>query len=197
MSDRGPGRPRETSHDEVRTIALDLFRKQGYGKTSLGQIAREAGVSRTTLFAYFPAKRDLIWQDHDERVADLGAALDAGPARPVVDMVVRGMLANASYAVADHALLAARMNVVSQEDELRAYGALAAQETAAVICAGVIERAPEADPVAIELVTRALLGAASSCTEEWALLEQPEVGLDEFIAERIAPVVEALRPLLP
>jgi TetR/AcrR family transcriptional regulator, regulator of autoinduction and epiphytic fitness len=50
--------------DEKRTAALDaamkLFLKQGYERTSLLQVAKEAGLSTSTLFKHFPTKTALF-----------------------------------------------------------------------------------------------------------------------------------------
>lgn len=197
MGDRGPGRPPGTTHDEIRDIALGMFRDQGYARTSLASIARAAGISRTTLFAYFRSKRDMIWEEHDQRAAEIETALDDGPARPVVDMILRGLLVSARYGVGEHAVLAARMRVVEQDDELRAFAALAVQDATNRVSEGSARRAPDADPRLVDLVTRALVAAASRCTEEWASQEQPGSDLDAHTSEAIKPIVDALRPLLP
>lgn len=197
MNGRGPGRPRGTSHAEIRDIALELFLEQGYAATSLVSIAREAGVSRTTLFAYFRTKRDIIWADHDLRAADIDHALDSGPTHPVVELIQRGLLVNAHYGVEEHAALAARMRLTEREDELRAYATLIAQDTSERVLQGVIRRVPEADPAMIGLVSAALSAAASRCLREWASQERPTVPLEEHVAQGVRPLVEALRPLLP
>ena len=69
MAGRGPGRPRQTSHEELQTLARKMFTERGYDNVSLAEIARAAGVSRTTLFSYFPAKRDLMSAEMNERLA--------------------------------------------------------------------------------------------------------------------------------
>src|SRR5260221_12907739 len=74
------GRPRATSHEQVRAVARELFREQGYAATSLESIARAAGVSRTTLFAYFPSKGHLLFGQLEQGTAALQEALDRRPA---------------------------------------------------------------------------------------------------------------------
>lgn len=197
VNERGPGRPRGTSHAQIRDIALGLFLEQGYAGTSLASIARTAGVSRTTLFAYFRTKRDIIWVDHDERTSDLEQILDAGPARPVIDLIMRGLLATAHYEIDDHATLASRLRVVEQDEELRAYSALMAQDASERVIDGVIRRVPDADPEVVGVVAWALSGAASRCVREWAAQDEPTVSLEVHVSRAVAPVVEALRPLLP
>lgn len=196
VRERGRGRPRETSHDEIRDIALALFAENGYAKTSLASIAKTAGISRTTLFTYFHSKRDLIWEDHDQRATDIDDALEDGPAHPVVDLILRGLLAGANYTISDHTTLAARMRVVQQDDELRAYAVLADHDATRRVATGAASRAPESDPRLINLVTRALAAAASACIAEWASQDQPTADLDTHTAAGIQPIADALRPLL-
>lgn len=197
MSDRGRGRPPGTTHDDIRDVALALILEHGYADTSLASIARAAGISRTTLFAYFPSKRDLIWEAHDERTRDLDRALDDGPMTPVVDVILRGLLVPARYSADEHATLAMRRRIVEQDDGLRAYAALAVQEMTDRLAAEVARRVPEADAWTVDLVTRALAAAASRCTDEWAAAEAPTDALDAHVVEGIRPIVEALRSLLP
>ncbi|HZK05292.1 MAG TPA: helix-turn-helix domain-containing protein [Actinomycetaceae bacterium] len=196
-STRRRGRPPETSHDEIRDIALKLFCEQGYARTSLAGIAEAAGISRTTLFTYFPSKRDMIWVDHDRRRADIDRALAQGPAHPVVDLIMRGLLAGASYTIAEHDVLATRWRIVENEDELRAYRALADQEMTRQIARSSADRAPGADAHLITLVTRALSAAASVSIGEWAAQQSPTADLYAHISTEIQPIVDALRPLLP
>ncbi|MFJ9150648.1 TetR family transcriptional regulator [Streptomyces sp. NPDC102270] len=54
---------REQTRSVVRSLlartAVELFAAQGYDNTTLEEIAAAAGVSRRTLFNYFPSKEDL------------------------------------------------------------------------------------------------------------------------------------------
>ena len=138
----------------------------------------------------------MIWEEHDQRAGEIETALDDGASRPVVDMILRGLL-SARYGVDEHAVLAARMRVVQQDDQLRAFAALAVEDTRKRVSEGAARRAPEADPRLVDLVTRALVAAASRGTEEWGSHEGPASDLDAHTRESIKPIVDALRPLLP
>lgn len=58
-SDR-PRMTRRNDRDEARSaiiaIAIDLFRKNGYARTSVSDIAREMGMDPSSLYHYFPSK---------------------------------------------------------------------------------------------------------------------------------------------
>ncbi|MDB1087684.1 TetR family transcriptional regulator [Streptomyces sp. ACA25] len=79
MDDPPTGRPlglRERKKAQTRrTIqehALRLFLTQGYETTTVGQIARAAGVSHMTFFRYFPVKEAVVdTDDYDPLIARL------------------------------------------------------------------------------------------------------------------------------
>lgn len=64
------GRPATVSADDLADIALTLFLELGYDRVTMDQIATAAGVSRRTLFRYFPSKSALVWGGYEE-VSDL------------------------------------------------------------------------------------------------------------------------------
>ena len=67
----------------IREHAMRLFREQGYGKTTVDQIAEAAEVSPSTFFRYFPTKEDIVLADDVDPL--MVAALRAQPAelRPI------------------------------------------------------------------------------------------------------------------
>ena len=197
MGDKTVGRPRQTTHDEIRRVALELFVANGYGSTSLAQIADAAGISRTTLFSYFAAKRDLLWDDHDEAVARAQVTLERSAAVHVVDLLVGGMLAVAEYGVVEHDRFAMRWRLVHGDDELRAFAALRTEQLLNLFIDAALARAPHADVAVVDSVTRALMAVASHATQLWSEQSAPDKSLDAFTAERLSPLAEALRPLLP
>jgi AcrR family transcriptional regulator len=69
---------------EVSAIAMRLFAEQGFDKTTVDQIAAEAGMSRTSFFRYFATKEDLVLGHLDELAQRVQEALAARPeAEPV------------------------------------------------------------------------------------------------------------------
>lgn len=67
---------------ELRTgvvaAALELFSAQGFDQTSVEQIAKAAGVSRSTFFRQFGGKEDVVFADHEVLLEQLRAFLDEG-----------------------------------------------------------------------------------------------------------------------
>lgn len=53
-------RRKEARPGELLSAALDLFVEKGFASTRVEDVARKAGVSKGTLFLYFPSKEDLF-----------------------------------------------------------------------------------------------------------------------------------------
>jgi AcrR family transcriptional regulator len=87
---RRPGRPTGTQHGEPRALLLDvalvLFARQGIMETTLGAIAREAGVTPAMVHYYFKTRDQLLDVLIDERFvplrAELGRAFADSDAEP-------------------------------------------------------------------------------------------------------------------
>ncbi len=48
------------ARERLVVAAVDLFSEQGYDATTVTQIAERAGVTKSTLFRYFPDKREIL-----------------------------------------------------------------------------------------------------------------------------------------
>lgn len=72
--------------EQVRSGAKDVFLRDGYSGASVDDIARSAGVSKATLYSYFPEKQLMyreVLLDEMTRIADrspIEVAPDANPA---------------------------------------------------------------------------------------------------------------------
>ncbi len=68
------GRP---GHDQaaVLRIAIDLFNRQGYDGTSMGDLAAELGVTKSAIYHHVPSKAHLLSQALDEALEGLEAAI--------------------------------------------------------------------------------------------------------------------------
>ncbi len=69
------GRP---GHDQqaVLRVAVDLFNRQGYDATSVGDVARELGLTKSAIYHHVPSKEHLLQSAIDEALDALTAALD-------------------------------------------------------------------------------------------------------------------------
>ncbi|MFI5952388.1 TetR/AcrR family transcriptional regulator [Cryptosporangium sp. NPDC051539] len=65
--------------DDILTAAGDLFAARGFEDVTVEEVADAAGVSKKTVFNYFPAKEDLVFSRFDERENELIAAVRGRP----------------------------------------------------------------------------------------------------------------------
>ncbi len=59
----------------VVAAALELFQQQDFDQTSVEQIAKAAGVSRSTFFRQFGGKEDVVFADHEALLDEVRAFL--------------------------------------------------------------------------------------------------------------------------
>ncbi|MFT4221313.1 MAG: TetR/AcrR family transcriptional regulator [Microbacterium sp.] len=196
MTRRGRGRPRETTHDEIRDIARALFLSQGYAATSLQQIADVAGISRTTLFHYFPAKRDLMADEFDASFARLREALENNDRRPLVEALAAGIAAALQFTRQEHDALALRWRIVRSDEELRADVTLRTRDIIDLLIEHGRAQAPGAAPSLVAHIVEALMAVVLSATTQWVDRDEPAVDLDAHVTAELAPFVAALSHLL-
>lgn len=73
---RGPGRPGYDQQTVLRR-AIDLFNRQGYDATSVGDLAKELGLSKSAIYHHVSSKSDLLAQALHEALDNLEAALES------------------------------------------------------------------------------------------------------------------------
>lgn len=82
-------RRKEARPDEIIDAALAEFAAVGYSAASMAQIAKRAGIARTTVYLYYTDKEALISAAFEARLSEAfaeagqGAALSSGPFREV------------------------------------------------------------------------------------------------------------------
>jgi AcrR family transcriptional regulator len=69
------GRPGYDQQTVLRR-AVEVFNRQGYDGTSMGDLARELGVGKSALYHHVPGKEALLSQALDEALDGLAAVLD-------------------------------------------------------------------------------------------------------------------------
>jgi AcrR family transcriptional regulator len=132
------------ARERLVVAAVDLFTEQGYDATTVAQIAERAGVTRSTLFRYFPDKRDILSAGQEtlshlltEGIAE--APADASPLGAVAAGLERVSSAmgqmNRELGPRMKAAIAASAEL--QERQVRKSVGLAASMTSALIARGV------------------------------------------------------------
>jgi len=100
---RGRGRPRAADRASISAVAYALFRAQGFDRTTMDDIAKAAGIGRTTLWRYFESKSDILWDEFDSSTERFRSALARAGAGQDADVV-----------------FAAYRSIMTESDELRA-----------------------------------------------------------------------------
>lgn len=143
VSEPRPGRPKASSRETLAEAACELFLEQGFDATSVADITRRAGVSRSSFFNYFGGKSDILWAAFDERVdaavraladgAGISAALpaladDFAPDVLALAIVNAEAMGVAEELVREAALRRARISdAVARRLEREGFGALEAE----------------------------------------------------------------------
>ena len=81
-------RKRRKTFAAIHEAALRLFAERGYSAVTIADIAEAADVSRATVFAYYPAKEDIVLGDTPLVLELLRSTLaEAAGRKPVVEVV--------------------------------------------------------------------------------------------------------------
>jgi AcrR family transcriptional regulator len=189
MTETAPrrGRPGYDQAAVLRT-AIDLFNRQGYDGTSMGDLAAELGVTKSAIYHHVPSKEHLLSQALDEALAGLEAAItvaehmaDASAYERLRTVVRQSVEVLVAHQPAVTLLLRVRGN---SEVELRALARRRHVDArlAALVQAAVQEGSLRTD-LPPDLVSRLLFGMVNSLVE-W---HRPgrEIGVTE-LAEAIA-----------
>ncbi|WP_336645389.1 TetR/AcrR family transcriptional regulator [Microbacterium sp. USHLN186] len=161
------GRPRASSRETLAEAACELFLEQGYDATSIVDITRRAGVSRSSFFNYFSSKSDVLWSNFDARVdaalialARLGTDADG----PAVQQALRPMLQG--FAPDPLALALRNAAAMGVEGELLRDTGLRHARIASAIAA--TARSAGVDEVRAVILGAALATAVLSSLRVWA-----------------------------
>ncbi len=77
--EQGPGARRGRPGYDLETVlrrAVDLFNQQGYDATSIGDIARDLGLTKSAIYHHVPSKEHLLSAALEEALAELTTAVD-------------------------------------------------------------------------------------------------------------------------
>jgi AcrR family transcriptional regulator len=114
-------RKKAATRQSIADAALQLFLAEGYDRVSIRDIADAADVSTTTLFKHFPGKEALVFDQDEDKEAELVAAVRQRPAgRSIIDalqehIITRWLPSATDPQIADFA------DLVNSTPALRAY----------------------------------------------------------------------------
>ena len=85
-------RKKRATRIAIRDAAMELFAGQGFGGTTIDQIAEAADVSRATVFSYFPTKEEIVFGEAGAAIDGLAIRLRERPDDQTTIAVVRAWL---------------------------------------------------------------------------------------------------------
>ena len=115
-------RKKAATRHTIANAAMRLFLAHGYDLVSVRDIAEEADVSPTTLFAHFPSKEALVFDQDLDRERELVAAVrDRPPHTLILDALHSYVLTAVNPANTDVAELQRFLTLIESSADLQAY----------------------------------------------------------------------------
>jgi AcrR family transcriptional regulator len=165
----------------LQLAALELFERQGFEATTIGQIAAAAGVTQMTFFRHFTSKEGVAVDDpYDPIVAAAVAAQPHGLAP--LHRVAAGIRAGwAQLPEPENDLVRRRIRVAAASPALRAAAAAANERTEALIVAALVDDG--VDAIHAQVAAAATLAALTAALFAWAT--DADRGLARTITEAL------------
>ncbi len=191
-----PGRPRSFDSDAALCVAIDVFWQRGFEATSLDDLGRATGLSRSSLYACFGSQHALLMAAvrlyADERFAALSehAASHPDPRAAVQRMLAT--IADVDGGPRGCLFVNAVAELAPADDELVAFARVHTARVGALMTATLVRpgcSAPQAAPCAAAMLALAMGATTLRKTDVSAL------ALSNLMAqaERLLP----LKPLTP
>jgi AcrR family transcriptional regulator len=189
-----------STEQRLLDATLVCLARHGIAKTTLDDVAREAGVSRATLYRYFPGKQTLLTAAVATEAARMVAAIDAaGAAATDLEDAVVAMMRTAAFELSHQAAL--QFALAHEPEQVLPYLAFSGGDTFLVAASGAF--APtlarylpaERVPRAAEWCARMVLTVLEP--SEQALIADDAVVRDmvrEFVIPGLVP--ESLRTVI-
>lgn len=163
------GRPGYDAATVLR-VAVDLFNRQGYDATSVHDVARELGLSKSAIYHHVPGKESLLAAALDESLEGLTAAVDAAAADTsgtaydrLRRAVEESVLILAGHLPAVTLLLRVRGNSPVELAALERRRRI--DDTLALLVADAVAEGALREDLPADVVSRLLFGMVNSLTE--------------------------------
>ncbi|HST80328.1 MAG TPA: TetR/AcrR family transcriptional regulator [Kineosporiaceae bacterium] len=177
------GRPGYNQETVLRR-AIDLFNAQGYDATSVGDLAKELGLTKSAIYHHVPSKETLLAAALDEALDGLSAAIDKViTSEPGLSAHERLRIAvqESVLVLADHLpavtlLLRVRGNSGVERAALERRRVI--DEKLATLVQAAVDEGSLRDDIAPDVISRLLFGMVNSLVE-WYRPEGP-VHADEM-----------------
>lgn len=171
------GRRPSTTQDHIAGVALDLFAAQGFDAVSVDDVARASGISRRTLFRYYPSKSAIPWGDFDSHLGELERLLGSvAPEVPMKTALRDALLVFNTFDGSEEPRHRRRMRVILETAELQAYSMTMYAGWRGVIASFAARRlGAKATDLAPQSIAWLMLGIALSAYEYWLADEAVEL----------------------
>jgi AcrR family transcriptional regulator len=164
-----PARRGRPGHDQqtVLRVAIELFNRQGYDATSMGDLARELGLTKSAIYHHVPSKEHLLELAVGQALDALESALDAVAGATPYDRlraaVHESVIVLVRHLPAVTLLLRVHGNTPAEQEALRRRRAVDARLAAMVGAA--VEQGALRDDLEPQLISRLLFGLVNSLVE--------------------------------
>jgi AcrR family transcriptional regulator len=167
-----PARRGRPGYDQATVLrrAIDLFNRQGYDGTSMGDLARELGFSKSAIYHHVPSKSHLLEQALDEALGELTTMIDnarnetEGTAYDRLRSAVRGSVEIlVAHLPAVTLLLRVHGNSDVELEALRRRRAL--DDKLAELVTAAVEEGALRDDIPADLTSKLLFGMVNSLIE--------------------------------
>lgn len=162
------GRPPSTTRGRIAEVALELFSRQGFEKTTIDEIATAAGIGRRTVFRYFPSKNDMVWADFDRVLDRLRSGLAAHGQEPMMEALRRAVIESNLYEPHELPALRMRMTLITRVPVLQGHAVIryaAWRRLVAEFCAARI--GCRYDDLLPQAIAHAALGTSMAAFTRW------------------------------
>jgi AcrR family transcriptional regulator len=185
---RGPGRPVEADPEAIALTALRLFAARGIDEVTMAEVADAAGVSRRTLYRWFPSKGALVWGGAAEADERFEAAWAASADMTLFDRVRAGYEASLAPLGPEPDATRLRLRLIDSSPALAAVGSELQERMGEHLAAHLSEAlGVPVDSLRIAALTGALGGASYAALVWWARGEDPRSPA-EVIDEALVPL---------
>jgi len=193
MTEQRAGRPRASSRETLAEAACELFLEQGFEATTIADIARRAGVSRSSFFNYFGSKSDILWSGLDERIQVFETRLGIldGP-DAAADVRAAATALAADFAPDSLALASRNATAMGLADELEREASSRRSRIARAVAAR-LSRAG-ADRLHADVAGAAWGGAVLGAVDAWAHDGAGRTSLSRFVARAADLAAPATSP---
>jgi AcrR family transcriptional regulator len=130
------------ARERLVLAAVDLFTEQGYDATTVAQIAKRAGTTRSTFFRYFPDKREVLaaGQETLSRLLAEGIAEAPAGASPLEAVAAGLERASSAMDAMNRELIPRLKAAVAASTELQERDALKSVGLAAAMTSALVDR---------------------------------------------------------